>query len=991
MMGPLKAAWRSETSRAALILIFILHICFFQCLWGGRTLLESAQDAPSILLGGAATGKPVQEPFLKVLDPGAPAWQSEAYLAFSRNQYLDRRSLPLWDPYQAYGKPFAANMQSQPFYPLTLALAIHLTPRTYNWYILLRLFIAGLCAYLYLRLFLSLYPAIAGAVSAMLAGYYVLYITMPHISVEILLPAGLLSAEYLLRRRSYLSLITFAVLLLLVFLGGMPESALLLFLFVYLYLALRIWSDLGLRIAWWTHIRRVLAASLAGLCLSAFFVLPFIAYIRHSSNSHDPAYTGAFFRGLEHDRPGISVFTYLVPLLFGPLDAKLVSENQSPLRNYIGILAFFLIIAAAIGMAQRRTTRDRVLRAITCFFLLSMIFVVLKRYGLLINTVGELPLLRLIEFPKYGQAILSISAAMLCAIGLERLMNGELSKRSAWTAFGISMLTVAFALVVSRDLIASKLASGGSTTKMVASAIILACCLLAALATWLVAAVRGRISNSGAGIFVAALLTLELTVSYIVPVYFLFNKLPRRTQNPYAGAPFVDFLKSRASDYYRVFGRDGVLVPNWSSVFGIYDIRDLDAVYEKKYFPFLENFFPLWQMGTPELESCFRGLGEYSFENPLQKRLLQLSSVKYLASVRPYSSPNARIDELLAQNAGRLTTEQQRLVHRTDFDIDGVYRTTLGEHPPSYRLPYTLTVPREAAIFRFSYGLDSGAFDKGGDGVGFTLEVRDNTGRITKLFSNYIDPKHNGSERKWMDGAVDLAAFRGRRVALLFSTDPGPRGDSAFDWAGWSNLRFEGDRDSPQAEFRQIYSGEPSIFEYDNVLPRAAIFSQAELVSSDPEVLHKLADLSLDVFHTVVLNASELDQRTKSVLATMNNDSGTAPGEASIASYQPSAVSIKASLRQPGILMLNDTADADWKATVDNKPARWFSADYMFRGILLTAGTHTVEFVYKPQSFYSGALISSVTAILLIGYGVFRSTRNSVRKQSTSAAVALTR
>src|SRR5581483_8910686 len=221
----LKQLWACDVFRAALILLIVLHVLYFPCLWGNRTLLESAQDAPSILLQGAWTPKHVTERLHKVIDPAAPAWLTEPWLAVERNQYLHEKTLPLWNPYQGYGEPFAADMQSQPFYPLTFALLVHLTPRTYSWYILARLFIAGICAYLYLRLFLSFYSALAGGITSMLAGYYVLLMTLPHLSVEVLLPAGLLVSEYFLRSLTYKTFVSFALLILLVMLGGMPESA----------------------------------------------------------------------------------------------------------------------------------------------------------------------------------------------------------------------------------------------------------------------------------------------------------------------------------------------------------------------------------------------------------------------------------------------------------------------------------------------------------------------------------------------------------------------------------------------------------------------------------------------------------------------------------------------------------------------------------------------------------------------------------------------
>ena len=131
---------------------------------------------------------------------------------------------------------------------------------------------------------------------SMLAGYYMLLLTIPHLSVEVLLPAGLLAAEYLLRKRSYGSIAAFATVLLLVFLGGMPESALLLFTLLYSYILFRIVSDAGIRASWPTVIARLTAATCAGLALAAFFLLPFWELMHRSFDNHQPHNLGGAIR-----------------------------------------------------------------------------------------------------------------------------------------------------------------------------------------------------------------------------------------------------------------------------------------------------------------------------------------------------------------------------------------------------------------------------------------------------------------------------------------------------------------------------------------------------------------------------------------------------------------------------------------------------------------------------------------------------------------------
>ncbi len=117
------AAWLTahQTLSAALALGLLLNLCFFPFIWGDRTLLASSRitpNVPSIIPNGAFFG-PQQGPSIRrANDDGAAAWVLEADAPLVRQQYLAEKNLPLWNPYESYGAPLAANMQSQPFNPL---------------------------------------------------------------------------------------------------------------------------------------------------------------------------------------------------------------------------------------------------------------------------------------------------------------------------------------------------------------------------------------------------------------------------------------------------------------------------------------------------------------------------------------------------------------------------------------------------------------------------------------------------------------------------------------------------------------------------------------------------------------------------------------------------------------------------------------------------------------------------------------------------------
>lgn len=58
--------------------------------------------------------------------------------------------------------------------------------------------------------------------------------------------------------------------------------------------------------------------------------------------------------------------------------------------------------------------------------------------------------------------------------------------------------------------------------------------------------------------------------------------------------------------------------------------------------------------------------------------------------------------------------------------------------------------------------------------------------------------------------------------------------------------------------------------------------------------------------------------------------------------------------------------DKGWKALIDGKPAPYFRADYVLRGMQLPAGIHKIEFIFHPDSYYTGEKISLAGSTLLV-------------------------
>jgi hypothetical protein len=65
-------------------------------------------------------------------------------------------------------------------------------------------------------------------------------------------------------------------------------------------------------------------------------------------------------------------------------------------------------------------------------------------------------------------------------------------------------------------------------------------------------------------------------------------------------------------------------------------------------------------------------------------------------------------------------------------------------------------------------------------------------------------------------------------------------------------------------------------------------------------------------------------------------------------------------------LVVADSWHPLWKAAIDGKPAKVVKANWIFKGIRLPMGSHTVRFYFDPSPYYVGIYISAFAWIVLI-------------------------
>jgi Bacterial membrane protein YfhO len=629
-----------QTFWSGCILGLLLVAVFFPAVLGTRTLLASAWSAPSVMPSGAFHEAliPRHESFSP--DPGAPAWTLEPWVKVVAEQYLGEKRLPLWNPYSAYGTPFAAAMQPQPFFPLTALLSLHPTPWTYNIFIIARLFIAGILAFLFARQFLGQAEAVFASIAFTLNGYFVIFLDMPHLSVEVLLPGLFLTFELLLRRPSWPRLVTAAAMVCLCICGGMPESAFSAISFACLYVVFRLLLSPEFRNGFKVRAGFFALALLLGFALSAFLLIPFAEFTNYGHDVHQSVNLQGGVSGLVYDGDWHHVITYFFPFLAGAPLMTMFGDSWGELLGYWGVLASLFAIVGILSIFRKSTFGSSPGKGLALFFSAAAAVILLKRFGSpLVNWIGFLPIARLVLFVKYEEPLLAFSIAMLAALGLSLTLKSQRGLLFLGAATVIALLMLLATVSWFRPIVTPHIALSFYTAMVIGAGVILLPIALCALVSprfphphWLQWTFVG-------------LLSAELFCNFILPNFYLSNALASSMFDPYKGAPYVDFIRARNLDNYRVFGRQTILYPNWAGAFGLPDVRALDALYYRRYIAFIRNFLLRGDDRTRvhgELADRFTGAGDgyaYPLDSAVEQRFLALSSVKYILSGPELFSP----------------------------------------------------------------------------------------------------------------------------------------------------------------------------------------------------------------------------------------------------------------------------------------------------------------------------------------------------------------
>ncbi|HKI20692.1 MAG TPA: YfhO family protein, partial [Isosphaeraceae bacterium] len=137
-------------------------------------------------------------------------------------------------------------------------------------------------------------------------------------------------------------------------------------------------------------------------------------------------------------------------------------------------------------------------------------------------------------------------------------------------------------------------------------------------------------------------------------------------------------------------------------------------------------------------------------------------------------------------------------------------------------------------------------------------------------------------------------------------------------------------------------------------LPRVRLAGSPVYASDEPQAVAQLDRLGPDLRNYLVVEDPTHPLPTASAVL----------GTAQIVEEIPDRVVVEADAATPAYLVLSDTFDPGWSATVDGQPAPIRPAYVAFRAVYLSEGKHTIVFTYRPAGFVLGLGLSGCGILL---------------------------
>ncbi len=177
-----------------------------------------------------------------------------------------------------------------------------------------------------------------------------------------------------------------------------------------------------------------------------------------------------------------------------------------------------------------------------------------------------------------------------------------------------------------------------------------------------------------------------------------------------------------------------------------------------------------------------------------------------------------------------------------------------------------------------------------------------------------------------------------------------------------------------EPKFKLVFEDQTvQVYENQDVLPRAFLVDDYLVKSNSQAIIDQLLQPDFDLKKTIVLE--------EEIPLSEEFGDKTTPTEKQMLYLQdnPQKKIIKTDSTGESLLFISDNFYPGWQAFVDGEKTKIYRADYTFQAIVVPQGEHQIDFIYQPQSFKIGIVLSLGSLVLLImgAIGIYKFRKES--------------
>jgi len=160
---------------------------------------------------------------------------------------------------------------------------------------------------------------------------------------------------------------------------------------------------------------------------------------------------------------------------------------------------------------------------------------------------------------------------------------------------------------------------------------------------------------------------------------------------------------------------------------------------------------------------------------------------------------------------------------------------------------------------------------------------------------------------------------------------------------------------------RQVYAGrDATIYENRLTAPRAFVAGGVRVVDGAEAEFATLAEDGFDPRRMVTIRRAELTGPAP--------DASGPGGSARVVAERNDAVTLRAQLARPGVVVLDDTWEPGWSVTVDGHARPPVRVNAVLRGVVVPAGSHAIAWRYRVPGLRFGALLSVLGLLVALAW-----------------------